>query len=139
MLGEAENPGHRTRGRGERMNEHRVSLPSEHASRDELWAWIETHVPLIETLNQVSGDSEIVSCEVGFTPKEHELFTLLHMRAGQIVSRQQATDFLYALRPGDAACDQIINVMICKMRAKLADTGFKIETVWGRGYILRLP
>lgn len=31
---------------------------------------------------------------------------------------------------------KIVQVYICKMRPKLAPFGIKIETIWGRGYVL---
>ncbi len=36
---------------------------------------------------------------------------------------------------------KIIDVFICKMRSKLSEAGGEnlIETVWGRGYLLREP
>lgn len=68
---------------------------------------------------------------------EHRLFGLLKARSGNIVSR---IEILAALYPTGAAPKQkVIDVMMCRVRAKLGlgSTGPetpRIETVWGRGY-----
>jgi two-component system cell cycle response regulator CtrA len=72
---------------------------------------------------------------LGLTPTEARLFGLL-------VSREQATkaQMLAAIeKPGadDAPEIKIVDVLVCKVRKKIALFGLSIETVWGHGY--RMP
>lgn len=53
-------------------------------------------------------------------------------------SKDRIFDTLYAMRSGGEIPEmKIIDVLICKIRKKLAPRGIEIETVWGWGY--RMP
>lgn len=74
------------------------------------------------------------------TCKEYCIFELLSVHKGAIVTKQMLLDHLYD--GVDAPELKIIDVFVCNLRKKLAQaTGGQryIETVWGRGYILREP
>jgi len=65
---------------------------------------------------------------------------LLSLRKGLTISKEMFLNHLYGGM--DEPQQKIIDVFMCKLRKKLADaSGGKdyIETVWGRGYVLRQP
>ena len=74
------------------------------------------------------------------TGKEYQMLELLALRKGTTLSKEM---FLSNLYGGiDEPEMKIIDVFICKLRKKLAiASGGKdyIETIWGRGYVLREP
>ena len=77
---------------------------------------------------------------VRVTCKEYCIFELLSVHKGAIVTKQTLLDHLYD--GVDAPELKIIDVFVCNLRKKLVQaTGGQhyIETVWGRGYILRDP
>jgi len=68
------------------------------------------------------------------------MMELLNLRKGTSVTKEMFLTNLYGGM--DEPEIKIIDVFICKMRKKLANaSGGKnyIETVWGRGYVLREP
>lgn len=71
------------------------------------------------------------------TGKEFQILELLATRQGTMVTKGQLLDHLYAGRYEPVM--KIIDVFICKLRKKLyAATGDNyIQTIWGRGYVLR--
>jgi two-component system cell cycle response regulator CtrA len=74
------------------------------------------------------------------TGKEYGVIELLSLRKGSTLSKEMFLNHLYG--GIDEPELKIIDVFICKLRKKLmATTGgdHYIETVWGRGYILRDP
>jgi two-component system cell cycle response regulator CtrA len=77
---------------------------------------------------------------VNLTVKEYGIVELLSLRKGTIVTKEAFLNHLYG--GTDEPELKIIDVFICKLRKKLRDaTGGEhyIDTVWGRGYILRVP
>ena len=91
----------------------------------------------------VNLDARIVSVEdqpVHLTGKEYGILELLSLRKGTILTTEMFLDRLYH-RMNEPQL-KIIDVFLCKLRKKLAQaTGGNhyIETVWGRGYMLRDP
>jgi two-component system, cell cycle response regulator CtrA len=77
---------------------------------------------------------------VHLTLKEYQMLELLCLRKGTTMSKEMFLNHLYS--GVDEPEQKIIDVFICKLRKKLANaSGGKdyIETVWGRGYVLREP
>jgi two-component system cell cycle response regulator CtrA len=77
---------------------------------------------------------------VHLTGKEYQIFELLSLRKGTTLTKEMFLNHLYGGM--DEPELKIIDVFICKLRKKLAEaTGGEnyIETVWGRGYVLRDP
>jgi two-component system, cell cycle response regulator CtrA len=77
---------------------------------------------------------------VKLTAKEYVILELLSLRKSTTVSREMFLEHLYV--EDDEPEMKIIDVFVCKLRKKLASaTGGEhyIETVWGRGYVLRDP
>ena len=91
----------------------------------------------------VNLDSKIVQAEgrhVHLTGKEYGIVELLSLRKGTSVTKEMFLNHLYGGM--DEPELKIIDVFICKLRKKLnAATGGEnyIETIWGRGYLLRDP
>ena len=77
---------------------------------------------------------------VHLTGKEYHMLELLSLRKGTTLTKEMFLNHLYGGM--DEPELKIIDVFICKLRKKLAEaTGGHnhIETVWGRGYVLREP
>jgi two-component system, cell cycle response regulator CtrA len=81
---------------------------------------------------------EINGARVHLTGKEYQLLELLALRKGMTLTKEIFLSHLYGGM--DEPEMKIIDVFICKLRKKLANaSGGKdyIETVWGRGYVMR--
>ncbi len=92
------------------------------------------------TVNFDTQSVEVAGKRVAVTPKEYRILELLCQRQGVVMSKEVFLDHLYAGR--DEPETKIIDVFVCKLRKKLTEaSGGKnyIETVWGRGYIMRAP
>jgi two-component system, cell cycle response regulator CtrA len=91
-------------------------------------------------LNLDSKTIEICGARVNFTGKEYKMLELLMLHKDRPVTKEMFLNHLYGgMDEPDA---KIIDVFICKMRKKLtsASRGENfIETIWGRGYVLREP
>jgi two-component system cell cycle response regulator CtrA len=75
---------------------------------------------------------------VHLTGKEYQILELLALRKGTTLTKEMFLSNLYGGM--DEPEMKIIDVFICKLRKKLASaSGGKnyIETVWGRGYVMR--
>jgi len=81
---------------------------------------------------------EVGGQRVHLTGKEYQMLELLSLRKGTTLTKEMFLNHLYGGM--DEPELKIIDVFICKLRKKLANaaggTNF-IETVWGRGYVLR--
>jgi two-component system, cell cycle response regulator CtrA len=74
------------------------------------------------------------------TGKEYAILELLSLRKGTTLTKEMFLDHLYG--GIDEPELKIIDVFICKLRKKIASaTGgpSHIETIWGRGYVLKDP
>jgi len=83
---------------------------------------------------------EVAGSRVHLTGKEYEMLELLSLRKGTTLTKEMFLNHLYGGM--DEPELKIIDVFICKLRKKLAvaaDGNHYIETVWGRGYVLRDP
>jgi len=83
---------------------------------------------------------EIAGQPVHLTGKEYQMLELLSLRKGTTLTKEMFLNHLYGGM--DEPELKIIDVFICKLRKKLdAVAGGQeyIETVWGRGYVLRDP
>lgn len=77
---------------------------------------------------------------IHLTSKEYQMLEILALRKGTTLTKEMFLNHLYG--GVDEPELKIIDVFICKLRKKLANaTGGDnyIETVWGRGYVLRDP
>jgi len=92
------------------------------------------------TVNLDSHTVEVEGQPVHLTGKEFGILELLSLRKGTTLTKEMFLNHLYGGM--DEPELKIIDVFICKLRKKLnAATGGEnyIETVWGRGYVLRNP
>ena len=91
----------------------------------------------------VNLDTRAVKIEgqpLHLTGKEYGILELLSLRKGTTLTKEMFLNHLYGGM--DEPELKIIDVFVCKLRKKLtAATGGEnyIETVWGRGYVLRDP
>jgi two-component system cell cycle response regulator CtrA len=83
---------------------------------------------------------EVNNNRVHLTGKEYQMLELLSLRKGTTLTKEMFLNHLYGGM--DEPELKIIDVFICKLRKKLANASSGknyIETVWGRGYVLREP
>ncbi len=99
---------------------------------------------IIETgkvkVNLDSRTVEVAGAPLHLTGKEYGIIELLSLRKGTTLTKEMFLNHLYGGM--DEPEVKIIDVFICKLRKKLADAAEGdnyIETVWGRGYVLRDP
>ena len=91
----------------------------------------------------INLDQRTVEAEgnpIHLTGKEYGILELLSLRKGTTLTKEMFLNHLYGGM--DEPELKIIDVFICKLRKKLSTaTGGTnyIETVWGRGYVLRDP
>jgi two-component system cell cycle response regulator CtrA len=83
---------------------------------------------------------EVNSARVHLTGKEYQILELLSLCKDTTLTKEMFLNHLYGGM--DEPELKIIDVFICKLRKKLANASNGknyIETVWGRGYVLREP
>jgi two-component system cell cycle response regulator CtrA len=92
------------------------------------------------TVNLDTKTVEVDGQRVHLTGKEYQMLELLSLRKGTTLTKEMFLNHLYGGM--DEPELKIIDVFICKLRKKLAmatEGDHYIETVWGRGYVLRDP
>ena len=91
-------------------------------------------------VNLDSRTVDVADEPLHLTGKEYGIIELLSLRKGTTLTKEMFLNHLYGGM--DEPEVKIIDVFICKLRKKIQDaTGGDnyIETVWGRGYVLRDP
>ncbi len=92
------------------------------------------------SINLGAHTVEIDGKPVHLTSKEFGILELLSLRKGTTLTKEMFLNHLYGGM--DEPEPKIIDVFICKLRKKIskaANGDNFIETVWGRGYVLRDP
>ncbi|MGH6948179.1 MAG: response regulator transcription factor CtrA [Kiloniellales bacterium] len=92
------------------------------------------------TINLDTRTVEVNGQPLHLTGKEYGILELLSLRKGTTLTKEMFLNHLYGGM--DEPELKIIDVFVCKLRKKLttATSGENyIETVWGRGYVLRDP
>jgi two-component system, cell cycle response regulator CtrA len=92
------------------------------------------------TVNVDAKTVHINQVRVNLTRKEYQMLELLSLRRGTTITKEMFLSQLYGGM--DEPEIKIIDVFMCKVRKKLAEASNGkdyIETVWGRGYLLREP
>ncbi len=92
------------------------------------------------TINLDERSVSVNGKQVHLTSKEYAILELLALRRGTSLTKEMFLNHLYG--GIDEPELKIIDVFICKLRKKLADASDGenyIETLWGRGYIMRDP
>src|SRR5215470_2739724 len=105
----------------------------------------EGHTPSVIATGELSVNLDTKTLEangqlVDLTSYEYQMLELLSLRKGSTVTKEMFLNYLYG--GVDEPELKIIDVFMCKLRKKLQTaTGGRhyIETVWGRGYVLRDP
>jgi two-component system cell cycle response regulator CtrA len=92
------------------------------------------------SVNLDSRTVEVDSKPIHLTSKEYAILELLSLRKGTTLTKEMFLNHLYG--GIDEPELKIIDVFVCKLRKKLATAAGGenyIETVWGRGYVLKDP
>jgi two-component system cell cycle response regulator CtrA len=92
------------------------------------------------TVNLDAKTVDVEGITVHLTGKEYQMLELLSLRKGTTLTKEMFLNHLYGGM--DEPELKIIDVFICKLRKKLSEATKGqnyIETVWGRGYVLREP
>ncbi len=91
------------------------------------------------TVNLDARTVTVDDAPVHLTGKEYGILELLSLRKGTTLTKEMFLNHLYGGM--DEPELKIIDVFVCKLRKKLATASPSgtnyIETVWGRGYVLR--
>jgi two-component system cell cycle response regulator CtrA len=101
------------------------------------------HAQSVITIDDLIVNLDQKTVEVGgarvlLTGKEFQMLELLALRKGSAITKEMFLNHLYGGM--DEPELKIIDVFICKLRKKLANASQGknyIETIWGRGYVLR--
>jgi DNA-binding response OmpR family regulator len=74
--------------------------------------------------------------EIRLTPREYGLLEILVLRAGEVVSRRDLWEHLYAF--DDEAASNVVDVLVCSLRRKLGPQSPQdlIRTRRGEGYMI---
>ena len=91
-------------------------------------------------VNLDANTVEVGGQTIHLTGKEYGILELLSLRKGTTLTKEMFLNHLYGGM--DEPELKIIDVFICKLRKKLSEATSGenyIETVWGRGYVLRDP
>jgi two-component system cell cycle response regulator CtrA len=91
-------------------------------------------------VNLDTKTAQVNGAPVQLTRKEYQMLELLSLRKGAPLTKEMFLNHLYGGM--DEPEPKIIDVFICKLRKKLvnaSDGKDYIETLWGRGYVLREP
>ncbi len=89
-------------------------------------------------INLDTKTTQVNGTQLHLTLKEYQMLELLSLRKGTTLSKEMFLNHLYGGMEEPA--QKIIDVFMCKLRKKLAGASSGkdyIETVWGRGYVLR--
>jgi two-component system cell cycle response regulator CtrA len=81
---------------------------------------------------------EVAGQDMHLTRLEYQLLEFLALGANTVRSREDILTQLYMLE--DEPHSRIVEAYICRIRRKMDDLGADssvLETVWGRGYMLR--
>lgn len=65
---------------------------------------------------------------------KHEAKVLAALHSGRVLTKGHILSAVYG--GVDEPMEKIIDVFVCRLRRKLADTPILIETIWGHGYRL---
>jgi two-component system, cell cycle response regulator CtrA len=103
------------------------------------------HAPSVVQTGDLIVDLDAKTAEINhvrlpLTGKEYQMLELLSLRKEMTVTREMFLNQLYGGM--DEPVGKIIDVFICKLRKNLASASNGkdyIETVWGRGHVLREP
>src|SRR6201996_879263 len=92
------------------------------------------------SVNLDTRSVEVDAKPLHLTSKEYAILELLSLRKGTTLTKEMFLNHLYG--GIDEPELKIIDVFVCKLRKKLAQAAGGenyIETVWGRGYVLKEP
>ncbi len=115
-------------------------LPAIGRTFDDMQAEIEELRERVRQLSATFLNTEwIPPAALKLTAREQRIIAVLVGRK-ECCTKQQIMDALYGLLPGaDEPLEKIVDVFVCKARAKLKPFDCHIETVWGRGYQMLQP
>ncbi len=88
-------------------------------------------------LERASGAIYLGPQLLELTPREHALLHALMSRAGHAVSKEQLFERVF---PGETEVHyEAIEVVVYRLRKKLAESGVTLMTLRGLGYLLKVP
>jgi two-component system cell cycle response regulator CtrA len=89
----------------------------------------------VARLEELMGMTSIIApIEFRLTPHEGRVFGVLMAR--EVATKDAIMASIYLAQGKDEAAIKIVDVFICKIRAKLKPFDIEIGTVWGTGYYL---
>lgn len=88
---------------------------------------------IVEALTEQAEPVKIDGWAANLTALEQRVVQALLDNKGHAMSKEHLLQCIYFDRPGDLPDIKIVDVLVCKIRAK-KPKGLKIITHWGRGY-----
>jgi DNA-binding response OmpR family regulator len=88
------------------------------------------------TLNLASHTAQLRGVSMDLTSKEYDLVAALATKAGDLVKRNSLVGMLYPLESEPDS--NSLDVLLARVRKKLQGSGVEIETVRGKGFVLRV-
>lgn len=88
----------------------------------------------IRMLEAMMGFTFDAPLQFGMTAKESKIFGVLLKR--DLATKQHIMDVLYSTMPDKEPDMKIVDVFVCKMRAKIKPFGVEVSTSWGRGWYM---
>jgi len=86
----------------------------------------------VEELERLLGMRPVLPRALGLTPREADVFGMLLKR-----HLMPTTQLFEAIWGGDSDCNsKIVDVIVCKLRAKLRPHGIAIRNQYGIGYFM---
>ena len=87
------------------------------------------------TINTAAQTVCVADEDITLTAREYALLEFLSRRVGEVVSRSEIWEHIYAFH--SEATSNVVDVYIGYLRRKLGEAAKQIETLRGRGYRLR--
>lgn len=108
----------------------------EKMSRDDLLAYCYGLESRLQSFNDLQSIQARGYLQQALRLTRYEADVLGVLSDGRLHTKESILLGMYSDRVGDGPEIKIVDVFICKLRAKLKDTGIVIETIWGSGYKL---
>jgi xanthine/CO dehydrogenase XdhC/CoxF family maturation factor len=109
-----------------------------HLTREQVLALLEERDTLREHVRQLEealAPTFVLPASGRLTPVEEKLIAALRVVGPSVLHRERAMIAIYGMGE-DAPGQKALDILLCKLRKKLAQTRthIEIETVWGRGW-----
>ncbi len=103
-----------------------------------------TSIPILDTYKKNKNNPDQVLDEIGdlkidkrLTASEHKLLEFLLSKKGKITTRDDSIDAVWGKFATKGVADHALDQLVHRLNSKLKNSSVKLETVRGRGHILK--